>query len=164
MPIFLNLNHKTHLLRTSVKNKSFKERISMLERVYRAELGIYSFFNLSITLTISQGKRGTVSSDLLCYDINKNMIHALIFALMVKENSKNSKKEDLVCYVSFSSQVNSLPRSPTTAWLGQAVDKGRKIFSFQTKLLLEERRQDQPFGNCKTRIQKQLFKRTSIFP
>lgn len=36
------------------------------------------------------------------------MMHALIFTVMVKENSKNSKKEDLICYVSFSSLVNKV--------------------------------------------------------
>lgn len=92
------------------------------------------------------------------------MIHALIFALMVKENSKNSKKEDLACYASFSSQVNrGFACSPTIAWLRQAADSTRKMFFFQTKLLLEERMEDRSFGNCKTRIQKQLFKRPSIF-
>lgn len=92
------------------------------------------------------------------------MIHALIFALMVKENSKNSKKEDLACCASFSSQVNrGFACSPTIAWLRQAAGSTRKMFFFQTKLLLEERREDWSFGKCKTSIQKQLFKRPSIF-
>lgn len=44
---FLTSTHKTHLLRTSGKNESFKDCTCMSEKVYRADLGIYyliSFF------------------------------------------------------------------------------------------------------------------------
>lgn len=75
----------------------------------RADLEIYyfiSFFNLRITLTVSQERRGSVSLHLLCYDINTEYDACLILALMVKENFENSKEEDLVCAVSFSRQVS----------------------------------------------------------
>lgn len=47
-----------------------------------------------------------MSLHLLCYDINTEYDACLILTLMVKENSENSKEEDLVCCVSFSRQVN----------------------------------------------------------
>lgn len=135
----------------------------MSEKVYRSDLGIcyfISLFNFRITLTISQGRRGSVSLHLLCYDINTEYDACLILALMVKENSESSEGEGLVCSAGFSRQANRTFLQPPHSLAGGDTQKGWKTFSFLTKLLLEEGRQD-----CKTRVQRQLSKRASLlFP
>lgn len=76
---------------------------------------------------------------------------------MIKKISKNSKKEDLVSYASFSNLVHrTFPVDPPQP--SKDLQKRKIMFSFQTKLLLEERMKDQHFGNCKTRkgLQKNL--------
>lgn len=69
----------------------------MSEKVCRVDLGIYyfiSFLNLRIVLTVRQGRRGSVSLHLLCYDKNTGYDACLILALMAKKNSEHTERED----------------------------------------------------------------------